>query len=497
MKKNLIFKNDIFIIFLIIVFIFFIRSPFFFIDYLDSDEATFILKGLAILKGKIPYIDFQNYKPPISGYFLTFPIYFADNSLFAVRFFTAGIVSLSCIFLYKIGILYHFSKLNSLITSMIFGTSISFIARSEKSQSFYSEHISIMLILICLYLLIKCFENKKISFFFIQGCCLGIASLNTPYIGFFSLLYITFPFFFLTETKNKKIIFSLSIIFGGLSVLLIFLFYFYPKVPGLISYIFSAALSEIFYTYSQTIYHLIGAGLHVGSFKFFSAVFIWGLGFFGLLHIVFTKNFEKKYIILLTSLIILSVSIILIRYPSGRYLIIILPFYCLLLTYFINLKLFNNFKILKKFILILIFLFPFIDWYKNIIILNDAVLNKKTFTYGRCTDLYNALEKNSLLNKKIYYQDCHINLFFINQLPITDIYHPDDIFYEDRMRAYDKKYLGDELFAKKPEIIVIKLNLFEFLNNLKFKKIKPNQILKRYEFVFKKSNLYVYQLKYH
>ena len=112
MKKNLIFKNDIFIIFLIILYIFFIRSPFF-VDYLDSDEATFILKGLAILKGKIPYIDFQNYKPPISGYFLTFPIYFADNSLFAVRFFTAVIVSLSCIFLYKIGILYHFSKLNS------------------------------------------------------------------------------------------------------------------------------------------------------------------------------------------------------------------------------------------------------------------------------------------------------------------------------------------------------------------------------------------------
>ena len=132
-----------------------------------------------------------------------------------------------------------------------------------------------MLILICLYLLIKCLENKKISYFFIQGCCLGIATLNTPYIGFFSLFYSAFPFFFLTENKNKKIIFSLSIIFGGLSVLLIFLFYFYPKVPGLISYTFSAALSEIFYTYSQTIYHLIGAGLHVGSVKFFCQRFFY------------------------------------------------------------------------------------------------------------------------------------------------------------------------------------------------------------------------------
>ena len=32
------------------------------------------------------------------------------------------------------------------------------------------------------------------------------------------------------------------------------------------------------------------------------------------------------------------------------------------------------------------------------------------------------------------------------------------------------------------------MDLIEFLNNLKFKKIESNQILKRYEIVFKKSN---------
>ena len=64
------------------------------------------------------------------------------------------------------------------------------------------------------------------------------------------------------------------------------------------------------------------------------------------------------------------------------------------------------------------------------------------------------------------------------------------------MRAYDKKYLGDELFNQKPEIIVITLNLPEFVKNLKFKTINPSEISKKYEFVFKKSNLYVYQLLY-
>ena len=486
-KSNLIFYLIIF------SFIILIRFPFFFVDYLDSDEATFILKGLAILKGKIPYIDFQNYKPPISGYFLSLPIYIADNSLFAIRFFTALIVSLSSIYLYKIGILYRYSKLSSLIMSMVFGLSTSFISRSEKSQSFYSEHISIMLILICFYLLIKCLKNKRIDYFFFQGCCLGVATLNTPYIGFFSLLYVTFPFFFFTDKNNKKIIYSLFIIFGGSLVLLIFLFYFYPKVPNLTSYIITVGLSEIFYTYSETIYRLIGAGLHIGRLKFFSAVCIWGLGFLGILHILFTKNYEKKYIILLINLIILSISIILIRYPSGRYLIIILPFYCILLTYFLNLKIFNEYKVIKKFVLILIFLFPFVEWYKNILILNNVTLNKTTLTYGRCTDLYNSLEKNNLLNKKIYFSDCHITKFFMNQLPLMDLYHPADIFYEDRMRAYNKKYSGDELLNTNPEILVLSENIDQFMKRLKFNKFKLDNVLTEYKYLYRSSNFYIYK----
>ena len=45
---------------LIFSFILLIRFPFFFVDFLDSDEATLILKGLAITQGKIPYVDFHN-----------------------------------------------------------------------------------------------------------------------------------------------------------------------------------------------------------------------------------------------------------------------------------------------------------------------------------------------------------------------------------------------------------------------------------------------------
>ena len=47
---------------------------------------------------------------------------------------------------------------------------------------------------------------------------------------------------------------------------------------------------------------------------------------------------------------------------------------------------------------------------------------------------------------------------FINQLPLLDFYHPGDIFLENRMKSFEKKNLGDELFGKNPEVLVIPEN---------------------------------------
>ncbi len=488
-------KQSSFISYLIIIiFIFLIRSPFFFIDYLDSDEATLILKGLSITKGNIPYVEFHNYKPPISGYFLTVPIFIAGNSLLAIRIFTSLIVSLSSIFLFKICLSLRFSKINAILCCFIFGITASFITRSIKSQSFYSEHISVMIILICIYLFLNSIEKKNNISFSIQGFLLGIATLNTPYLGIFSCLYVLFPILFIKDSLSKKLIYSFLIVLGGLSVLLIFVLYFFPKFPEIIHYIYRAGTSEILYSLSETIYKLIGAGLHVDSPKFFSAFIIWGLGFFGLIHIIYSKNFEQKNLVLISSLLILSLCIILTHYPSGRYLIIIAPFYNILLMYLINIKFFSNFKFIKIFILTSIFLFPAVDWYKNLKILYNKELDNNTLTYGRCTMLLRQLEKNNLLNKKIYFQDCHIIYFLKNQLPLLNFYHPGDIYYEERMSAFDKKYLGDEIFREKPEVLVIP-ELNDFINNLKFNKIDINNVLLNYELLFKESNFFIYQRK--
>ena len=48
--------------------------------------------------------------------------------------------------------------------------------------------------------------------------------------------------------------------------------------------------------------------------------------------------------------------------------------------------------------------------------------------------IFIMLWENSLLNKNLLSGLSH--KFILNQLPITDFYHPNDIFYEDRMRAF-------------------------------------------------------------
>lgn len=490
-------KPDLIFYLIIFSFIFLIRFPFFFIDFLDSDEATLILKGLAITQGKIPYLDFHNFKPPLSGYFLTLPIYIADNSLLAIRIFTAFVIFGSCSFLFKITNLYNFTKSNSLITSLIFGITVSFITRSIKSQSFYSEHISVLLILITFYLFLKSLEKRNNLYFILQGFFLGIATLNTPYLAFFSIIFCTFPLLFYQEKFKKKFTCLINIILGGLIPLIIFLSYFYLKFNNIILYTLEAALSdhtsnEIFSLF-RTIYLLIGAGVQINSIKFFSAFFIWVFGFFGLLHIIFTKNFENKNLILISSIITLSISIILIGYPSGRYLIIVAPFYCISLTYFLNIVIFKKIKYLKIIILCCIFLFPLNDWYKNILVLKNTNLNKKTLSYGTCTDLYRFLKNKNLLNKNIYFHDCHIVKFFINKLPILDFYHPSDIFKTSRMKAFKNSNTGDVLFEKNPDILILPENLNKFMSRLMFTDINSKSLESSYIYLFKKYNFYIYQ----
>ena len=83
-------------------------------------------------------------------------------------------------------------------------------------------------------------------------------------------------------------------------------------------------------------------------------------------------------------------------------------------------------------------------------------------------------------------------------MPLLDIYQPDNIDLKDSLKAFNKKNLGDELFTKDPEILVLSKDLNEFVGGLEFNKINPNNVLIEYEYLYtvkvdKDSIFYIYK----
>src|ERR1043165_7397420 len=81
---------------------FFIRFPFFFRDYIDRDESTFILIGKSITDGHLPYDFLWDLKPPLLFYVFAAVQYLFPHSLIAIRFFGVLIVFISAIVLMQI-----------------------------------------------------------------------------------------------------------------------------------------------------------------------------------------------------------------------------------------------------------------------------------------------------------------------------------------------------------------------------------------------------------
>src|SRR5690606_36251459 len=70
-----------------------IRFPFFFRDYIDRDESTFILMGQAWVEGHLPYTKLWDLKPPITFLFFAGIIKLFGKSFIAIRLFGTLIVA--------------------------------------------------------------------------------------------------------------------------------------------------------------------------------------------------------------------------------------------------------------------------------------------------------------------------------------------------------------------------------------------------------------------
>src|SRR5690606_37461734 len=125
-------------LFLLLLFIaLLIRFPFFFRDYIDRDESTFILMGQAWVEGHLPYTKLWDLKPPITFLFFAGIIKVFGKSFIAIRLIGTLIVAGSALTAY--GISRRTSSMNSSLWVAL-GT-VALLSLFGSLQGVMSEHI--------------------------------------------------------------------------------------------------------------------------------------------------------------------------------------------------------------------------------------------------------------------------------------------------------------------------------------------------------------------
>ena len=189
----------------------FIRFPFFFRDYIDKDESTFILMGQAWAEGHLPYTYLWDLKPPLTfGYFAGIIALFGKSFVW-IRLGGVILVSLTAYTIYltaiKNGVRREWAggmAALSLFFSSLFGS----------VQGVMSEHISMLFFMGGLYLLLS--KKIKIGHYFLAGLLLGFAAMTKLNLAYpILLLGAHVALKELSYVKSYKMQKTLSLVFGG------------------------------------------------------------------------------------------------------------------------------------------------------------------------------------------------------------------------------------------------------------------------------------------
>lgn len=165
-----------------------LRFPFFFRDYIDRDESTFILMGQSWVDGHLPYTQLWDLKPPVTFLFFAGIIYVFGKSFLAIRLAGSLIVGVTGYFTYKIG-----EELQSKKVGLLSGVlCVLLLTMFGSLQGVMSEHICMIFFVPGLFFVLT---RKKPFWLLISGLLMGLAlmtKMNIAYAVLFCGLYIIY-----------------------------------------------------------------------------------------------------------------------------------------------------------------------------------------------------------------------------------------------------------------------------------------------------------------
>jgi len=195
-------QRTIAIFFFLVAFL--IRFPFFFRDYIDRDESTFILLGQSLVDGNLPYTVLWDLKPPLVYYFFGLLIYLFGKSFIAIRLAGTLLVALTAFLTYRIA-----RPLSNAPIAILAGLFCVYLSSLFGSlQGVMSEHLSTFIFVSGLYLLIQSQYWWKIL---LSGLLFGFALMAKINLGYAIALLVAYYGWKCISTKPREVPFFIVI----------------------------------------------------------------------------------------------------------------------------------------------------------------------------------------------------------------------------------------------------------------------------------------------
>ena len=400
---------------------FFVRFPFFFRDYIDRDESTFILMAQSWIDGNLPYTELWDLKPPITFLFFAIILSIFGKSFLAIRMAGVLIVALTAFFSYKIT-----ETLSSKKVALWVGvTAVLLQSMIGSLQGVMSEHLCMVFFMPALYLLIK---KREWPWLLVAGLLMGLAvmtKLNMAYsvlaLGLYLLYY---------HTKNKAYGKSISnTVAYGVGILLVIFMTFLPyylQGDGEIWWK-SVVLASLEYTGARRapITSFLPISLLIGAYFFFT----WKKKYL---------NFTEITIQILT-VAVLSILFYFIKGGriNGHYLIQMHPIFIIFVGILVS-KISYLQKInYRPFVLFILLLLPaeaYLEYYR----IAKHKIERGSFFNGEGITVPQYIKQNAISTENILFLEYHIGYWSLDaKPPVKSATHPSNICRNELFPFYD------------------------------------------------------------
>lgn len=397
-----------------------VRFPFFFRDYIDRDESTFILVAQSWVEGHLPYTQLWDLKPPLVYLFFATIISIFGKSFIAIRAIGALGVAITAFFTYKIG-----KEIGSVRMAFWAATaSVYLLSLFGSLQGVMSEHLSMLLFMPGLFILIK-YHNR--SWFFIAGIFLGLSlmmKLNLAYA-----VLVIGGFFLVHAIKKGALVKELwKLTFLATGVLLVIGLTILPYYYEGITHVWynSVLLAPLEYSnmIRSSFFKLLPVCVLIGGFFFLCWKKKW-------------LAYNDSSIQLLTLVIIgIVVSFLKSGKINGHYLMQVYPMILLL----IGIVLTNSIRYHKKYItmsIVLVLLLP-LESYREYFAVFRNYTTYNTLYNGEGFTVPRYLKDRQINTQDILFFEYHIGYWILDKKPPTKAAtHPSNICRDELYALYD------------------------------------------------------------